>query len=142
MMFWTTKYNCQAGRPAKCFEESSIRSKRRKTQNIRENLQTEELAFATQLKLREAGKAVASKVLNEIFQSPGRAQKYRKTYCNSLKEKREKMSTLRALSMFVEAGLSRKQYEIIATSDKSLFPCYSLLQKAKKIATLPRSHTM
>lgn len=53
------------------------------------------------------------------------------------------MSTTQALSVFVEAGLSRKQYEIIASSAKHVFPCYSLLQKSKQSCyPLPESYTV
>lgn len=86
------------GRLNKSFEELSLRSKRRKTQSIRENIDTEELTYDTQMKLRVSGKADASKVLREITVSPGRAQKYRKAYSDSLKEKRERLSSLKALS--------------------------------------------
>lgn len=102
-----------------------------------------ELTYATQMKLRECGKANASKLLKDITQSPRRAQKYRQAYSDSLQGKREKLSALKALSIFVEAGLSRKQYEIISTSDRKLFPYYSLLQKAKKDCyPAPESYTV
>ncbi|XP_069685850.1 uncharacterized protein [Periplaneta americana] len=120
------------GRPQKSFGDSSERSKRRKTQGLRETVDTEELTFATQMKLRACGKPDASKVLKEITKSPKRATKYRKAYSSSLQEKRGQLSPLQALSMFVEAGLSRRQYEIVRASDKTLYPCYSVLQKAKK----------
>ncbi|CAH1105745.1 unnamed protein product [Psylliodes chrysocephalus] len=34
--------------------------------------------------------------------------------------------------MFVEADLTRRQYEIIRNANKKFFPCYSLLQKVKQ----------
>ncbi|KAL4716927.1 hypothetical protein ACJJTC_012738 [Scirpophaga incertulas] len=120
------------GRPTKWFEESSERSKRRKTQNIRESTDIEELTYAAQMKLRSSGKVDASKVLQEITQSPTRAKKYRTVYSKIVKDKSEPISTFKALCMFVEADLSRRQYEIIAATGKKIFPCYSLLQKAKK----------
>lgn len=33
--------------------------------------------------------------------------------------------------MYVEADLFRRQYEIIRQSNKKLYPCYTILQKAK-----------
>ena len=33
--------------------------------------------------------------------------------------------------MFVEANLSRKQYDIVRNTKKQVYPCYSFLQKAK-----------
>ncbi|KAJ4452203.1 hypothetical protein ANN_03721 [Periplaneta americana] len=93
------------GRPQKSFGDSSERSKRRKTQGLRETVDTEELTFATQMKLRACGKPDASKVLKEITKSPKRATKYRKAYSSSLQEKRGQLSPLQALSMFVEAAV-------------------------------------
>ncbi|KAJ4438245.1 hypothetical protein ANN_14184 [Periplaneta americana] len=96
------------GRPQKSFSDSSERSKTRKTQGLRETVDTEELTFATQMKLRACGKPDASKVLKEITKSPKRATKYRKAYSSSLQEKRGQLSPLQALSMFVEAVTPQK----------------------------------
>lgn len=116
----------------KSFKDSSLRSKRRETQSIRENMDTDELTYAAQMKLRASKKCEAAKVLQDITCSPTRTKKYRKAFSNSLQEERKSISILKALSIFIEARLSRRQYEIITTSDKKLFPCYSLIQKAKK----------
>ncbi|KAF2904231.1 hypothetical protein ILUMI_01943 [Ignelater luminosus] len=78
-----------------------------------------------------SGNGDAAKVLEDVISFPTRAQKYRKPYSDSLQTEK-RMSTLKALSMLVEANLSRRQYEIISASDKKLFPCYSLIQKAKQ----------
>lgn len=122
----------RTGRPTKCFKESSERSKRRKTQNIRACIDTDELTFATQMMLRAGGNIHASKIVKDIIKSPNRATKYRKAYINRSVQERSQLSQLQALSMFVEANLSRRQYEIIRTSDKKLFPRYAILQKAKE----------
>lgn len=103
----------------------------------------EKLAFATEMKLRETGKSQASKILKEAIDSPGRAKRYKKALSVSFQRQSEKLSTLKALSIFVEANLSRKQYEVVRTSDKKLFPCYSILQKAKKQCyPIPESYTV
>lgn len=109
------------GRPQKSFGDSSERSKRRKTQGLRETVDTEELTFATQMKLRACGKPDASKVLKEITKSPKRATKYRKAYSSSLQEKRGQLSPLQALSMFVEAG--NLLYHLLFMSYCSLIIC-------------------
>lgn len=93
-----------AGRPTKSFDDCSERSKRRKTKELRESAETEELTFATQMKLRASGKTDASKVVKDLNASPKRATKYRKAFVESLKETRKQLSPLQALSMFVEAG--------------------------------------
>lgn len=91
------------GRPEKSFEELCNRSKRRKTEKFRETAQTDELAYAVQMKLRESGNSAASKVLTEILKTPQRAMKYKKAYSDSLKAKHDKVTILEALSMFVES---------------------------------------
>ncbi|KAJ4443298.1 hypothetical protein ANN_04966 [Periplaneta americana] len=113
------------GRLQKSFRDSIERSKTRKTQGLRETVDTEELTFATQMKLRACGKPDASKVLKEITKSPKRATKYRKAYSSSLQEKRGQLSPLQALSMFVEAGMNveliyrfRVILEVISTGHK------------------------
>lgn len=102
-------------------------------QELRKNVEVEKLVYATQMQLRKAGNVEGSKVLKDITNSPTRGVKYIKTltYYSSIQDKSQ-LTPLQALSKFVEAGLSRKQYEIIRTSDKKLFPCYSIIQKAKK----------
>ncbi|KAJ8953465.1 hypothetical protein NQ318_023584 [Aromia moschata] len=61
------------GRPQKSFGDSSERSKRRKTRDLRSK-DIEELTFATHMKLRESGKVDASKVVKDLTRSPGRAK--------------------------------------------------------------------
>nr|CAI5826934.1 unnamed protein product [Callosobruchus analis] len=90
------------------------------------------LHFATEVKLRCEGKMDASKVLKGLTQFPGRAKKYRKAFTESQNEQKRQLAPEEALSMFVEAGVIRKQYEIIRNTNNTYFPCYSILQQAKK----------
>lgn len=50
------------GRPMKPFSEVSDRSKRRRTEEIRSNYSSEELAFGSQMNFRKVGKLDASEV--------------------------------------------------------------------------------
>ncbi|KAJ8937088.1 hypothetical protein NQ314_012031 [Rhamnusium bicolor] len=120
----------RSGRPPKPFQESSECSKRRKTKELRENVPVSELTFATQMSLRASGSADASKILKDITNSPTRAKKYRKA-ANQPIPKTRQLTPQEALSMFIEADLTRSQYETIRRFDKDRFPCYSLLQTAK-----------
>lgn len=122
----------RSGRPQKSFDDVSERSKRRKTETIRREMTSEELTFATHVKLRCEGKADASNMIKNLTKSPNRANKYRKALIQSQKQQIQQLTPVEALSMFVEAGLSRKQYEIIRNFNKKIYPCYTLLQKAKK----------
>jgi hypothetical protein len=93
----------------------------------------EVLTHATQVKLRSCGKIDASQVLKDFHMSPKRATKYKRVF--AMRQQNEKAQTkitsVSALAMFVEVDLSRRQYEIIRSTHKHIYPCYSLLQKAK-----------
>lgn len=84
------------------------------------------------MKLWASGKLDAAKIVLEITVFPRWATKYRTAHVGCL-QKRDQLSPLQALALFVEAGLSRK-YEIIRISDKKLYPSYTILQSAKRIA--------
>lgn len=121
------------GRPQKSFVDSSERSKRRKTKNLRSK-DVEELTYATQMKLRKAGKVDASKVVRDLTKSPRRANRYIKAMRKSgqIQDQPTQLSPLDALAMFTEAGLTKAQYERVRETNKKFFPCYSVLQKVKK----------
>ncbi|KAL4714288.1 hypothetical protein ACJJTC_009640 [Scirpophaga incertulas] len=120
-------------RPSKEFGELSDRSKRRKTKELRAQVPDADatLTYAAQMSLRAAGKSDASAIIKEITKSPTRAYKIRKVITQNKEKNIQRLSTMEALSMFVEAGLSRSQYNVIRSARKQLYPCYSLLQKAK-----------
>lgn len=85
------------------------------------------------MKLRASGNLDAAAVVKDITQTPQRASKYRKAYRKSIDDKPwQQLSPLEALSMMVEAGLSRSQYEVVRSSCKKLYPCYSIVQKERK----------
>ena len=87
------------------------------------------LAHATQMSLRAAGKTDESKIVKEIISSPTRAKKYRK----SLKQvSPQQLSAEEALSVLVEAKLTRHQYNVIRKAAPEKFPSYTIVQAAKK----------
>ncbi|XP_047998858.1 uncharacterized protein LOC125236185 [Leguminivora glycinivorella] len=124
----------RAGRPCKHFEELSERSKRRKTEVIRSNFDKEVIVHATQVELRKSGNRDASNVLKEITNSPTRATKYKKAYyrTKSSNDNIRPLTTQEAMQMFIDAELSRAQYDIIRSTNKKFFPSYNQLQKEKK----------
>lgn len=126
--FELPKVVSRSGRPIKTFESSSERTKRRKTEELR-GADLEILTRATQSKLYSTGKRDASLVLKEINVSPRRASKIKKAYFK--KDDVKTLSTFEALAMIVEAGLTRRQYNIIRATNKKIYPCYSLIQKTK-----------
>lgn len=127
-----------SGRPTKLFAELSERSKRRKTEDLRNAEDDGVLLHAAQTKLQTSGKRSASNILKQIMSSPKRASKLKKAYEKVQEDKREKLTPLLALSIFVEADLSRRQYEIIRSASKKLYPSYSILQKAKSDCYPPK----
>lgn len=121
----------KVGRPSKSFEDSSARSKRRKTKPLREVNTAEELLYAGQMNLRKSGNLEGAKVVADITKTPTRGAKYRKAF-KVAERLRRQLTPVQALALFIEANLSRKQYEIIRNSDKKLYPCYTLIQRAKQ----------
>ncbi|KAK2578845.1 hypothetical protein KPH14_012200 [Odynerus spinipes] len=128
----------RSGRPRKLFEESSGRSKRRKTEDIRTTIDEEVIIHAAKLKLQTSGKRYASQILNQITNSPSRARKYKRAYSQVKQHKNVQLTPLQALAMFVEADLTRRQYEIIRRTNKRHYPCYSVLQTVKQECYPPK----
>lgn len=126
------------GRPCKSFSDSSERSKRRKTENIRSSVDPEVIVHAAQVILQTDGKRNASKVLKDVTNSPTRASKYRKAYSKE-NDIIPPLSPFEALKMFVEADLTRRQYEIIRATNQRHYPCYDLLLKAKQECYPPKT---
>jgi len=123
------------GRPQKSFDNLSDRSKRRKTLPLRKNFEAQELLFAGQMKLREGGNITEAKMVKTIVSTS--TETLRKSSVSQVEDK--KLSPAQALSMFVEASLTRRQYEIIRETSKDLYPCYSILQQEKKKCYPPQS---
>lgn len=82
--FEIPKSSQQRGRPSKSFSESSERSKRRKTEELRQSVNREVLVHATKMSLQSSGRRDASQILTELVKSPKRATKYKKAYLTSL----------------------------------------------------------
>ncbi|CAH1099302.1 unnamed protein product [Psylliodes chrysocephalus] len=131
--YWPEKLTQKPGRPSKTFEELCDRSKRRKTKELREQVPVEELTYAAGVSQRVSGHSDASKIIKEIIASPTRAAEIRKVITTVSKQTTVKKHTpAEALAIFVEGDFTRRRWEIIHRSNKSIYPCYSLIQKAKK----------
>lgn len=123
------------GRPSIDFSDSSDRSKRRKTQKLREEVSTEKITFAAKMKLRDDGKYDAAKVLQDITEgSPSKATKYRKSLETTNTD--SAFTADEALSLFVELGLSKNKYQQLRNAcmlkKSKIIPSYKQLSKAKK----------
>ena len=121
-----TERRGNVGRPTKGFEELSDRSKRRRTKYLRENTCADELSFAAHMNHRAEGNVNVSTIIRSISKTPTRAAKYRKTFkASKTSVAIERHTSSQALAMFVEANLTRKQYEVIQAANKKIYPCYS-----------------
>lgn len=128
-----TAYNAQkVGRPKKDFMLLSDRSKRRKIEKLRKKATHDEILYAARMTQRSSGNKDVSRIIKDITSTPTRASKYRKVVARAQKNVVKKHTPSEALSIFVEADLTKRQYEIIYSSNKNVYPCYSLLQQAKK----------
>lgn len=132
-----------AGRPSKEFGESSERSKRRKTMELRNYVPVDELTYAAQMSQRAAGNADAAAVIRETLKSPTRATKFRKAAAigSQTTTTIKKHSPEGALIIFVEANMTYAQYEVIHQANKDVYPCYTYVQRAKQACYPPRSVT-
>lgn len=129
--FQLPQVTVRPGRPQKSFDECSERSKRRKTEEVRSEVDLKILSHATHSQLYAAGHRNASRVVKEITRAPHLATKYKQLLSDDHGKTYTKLSTVQALAMFVEANLSRRQYEIIRHSHKKMYPSYTLLQQEK-----------
>jgi hypothetical protein len=120
------------GRPNKDFDDLSDRSKRRKTEELRKKTSAEELTFAASMSHRAARNPDAATMFQKITETPTRATKFKNIIRSSKDIQVKKHSQTEALSIFVEANLTRNQYEIIRSSNKNIYPSYTLIQRAKK----------
>lgn len=124
----------QTGRPVLPFKDSSDRTKRRKTEEIREKYSHEELGFATQMSLRAEGKSNAAKIVKDVtLGSPSKTTRYRKSF---EKQPEKVFSNDEALALLIDNNLSKSQYCGIrcANRDKNpkLYPPYNEIVNAKK----------
>lgn len=122
------------GRPKKEFMELSTRSKRRKTETLREEYSTEALAFATKMKLRKDGNLLAADLMKEITEphTTGAGQHVMSENNNA---KEIPFSPTEALALVVGTSMSKSNYTLLRNLHKSrnctLYPPYRHILEAK-----------
>ncbi|KAL4709130.1 hypothetical protein ACJJTC_014689 [Scirpophaga incertulas] len=99
-------------RPEKGFVECSYRSKRRKTQELRSNNETVELTYAAEMKLRSEGNVHAAKVLADIIKNSDASNYIEKDSDRKI----AKLTENKALSLLINARLTKYQYNIIRSN--------------------------
>lgn len=87
-----------------------------------------ELVYATGMQLRAEGKGDAASVVQEMISTPNRASKYQKAFKTSINSSCDPNSLDEALSLFVDAKLTKSQYNLIRKTAKethcNTYPCY------------------
>lgn len=121
------------GRPSQSFASSSDRSKRRKTQEVRSTLSTEELTYAAQMSLRSSGRVHAAQVLQDVtLISPTRASKYIAAVWS---QNEAPLTSDEALSLMIEKGESKRSYQLSRNAARAhkcqLYPSYHEVEKAR-----------
>lgn len=128
----------KAGRKELSFEDCDEKTKSKKTKNIRDSTPLSVLTHATQMSLRASGRVEASKLVKEITTStPTRAENYRKSFKRTTSQQ---LTAEEALSVLIEAKLSRHSYNVIRRAAPEKFPSYSKVQEAKKRCYPKREH--
>lgn len=128
---WGTSDIITLGRPCLKFGDCSEGSKRLKTADLRKSNTTEELVYATQMSLRSTGNVTASNILKTISSDPEKAIEYKEAMKTVSKNKTKFMSKNGILATFVDAQLSKHQYDVIRKRAPDIFPSYKIIQKAK-----------
>lgn len=134
----TTHSEKQRGRPNVSFEDSSDRSKKRKTEELRRENSSKELAFATKVHLKEQGEGKASELVNEaVLTTPTRAEKILRIWKSSKSQLQVKpYDENEAISLIIEGNLSQRQYKLIRTQAKerhaNIYPSYNRILKSKE----------
>lgn len=132
-----TSRNIPSGRKSILFEESSNITKRKKTADIRNRFRSKELAYATQMKLREERLTDAAAIIREATQTtPSRATKIRDSWKQTENNPVYAYTDMEALALMVDSDLSVSQYNSIQSGAKkrnaNIYPPYNRVLAAKK----------
>lgn len=127
------------GRPSKSFEDSTTRSKRRKTEPLREKHSAVELLYAAATQFRSEGDEQVAKLLQILCNSPRTAADILDAYNRSgAYTLPVKVSPEKGVSLIIEADLSKAQYLLVRSVVKEhhadVFPSYDAVLEAKQKA--------
>lgn len=111
------------GRPEVPFSECNIRTKRRKTAEIRNNHSPDELAFAAIMSMRSSGEKDVAHAIKQAVETGKQSNT---------------ISPEKAVSIIVQARLSKQAYNIIREPVKDNYPSYYKVLKAKKDCYPPK----
>lgn len=81
---------------------------------------------------RAEGNTEVSNIIKDVTLTPTRAIKFRKAISAANKNKIIKHSPSEELAIFVEGVFTRRQWKILHKANKSIYPCYSAIQKGRQ----------
>ncbi|KAL4710844.1 hypothetical protein ACJJTC_016128 [Scirpophaga incertulas] len=126
------------GRPKKTFENSSIKSKRRKAKRLIETYDHEELTLAVQMSTRACGKRDTAALIKKVAEaSPKRAKTYKsRLQIIEADPKLRPYTNDEALALFISNKFTVQQYKNMQQEAKergfNLYPSYDSILKAKQ----------
>lgn len=127
------------GRPSSTFEQSSLRTRKRKIGKVVGDNSLKELLLATEVKLRKSGGRDAANMLKELVISPKRATTIKKVYQKNRSDapiSKILYSPEEALALIVSTKLTKAQYMLIRQGalQKSvkMYPSYHQVLQAKQ----------
>ena len=121
------------GRPRKLFQEMSDRLKSQKTKLLPSKYSPKKLSYAAQMSLRSYGHVESAKIIKDItMTTPTHTSKYAMGYQKLGTSQSEEISETEALSMFIEANLTREQYSNIREKDVKGLPSYKKIIAVKR----------
>lgn len=133
----------------KPFDKLSIRSKRRRVAELRQDRSASELSFAAQMSARSEGNEDAAKLLSEVMQStptrPTRMRKVWKSQNISPSKRARKLSDEEALRFYVEGNFSKSLWISMRQNNKicnvlQIYPSYPALMKAREKCIPPKQY--
>ncbi|GBM91847.1 hypothetical protein AVEN_107505-1 [Araneus ventricosus] len=138
--FHTPKKRGSTGRPLKNLE-SSERTKRRKTEQLREKTDSKSLMYAAQMKYRSEGHTETADILRVLTTKPEAAKVYQQAISV---RKMHAMSVDKALSLLINGKLTKFQYNLIRNSaleeGSTLYTNYEAVIKAKRMLSKKYFH--
>lgn len=132
----STDYSSKAGRPAKVFDESSLRTKRRRVHDLIQGRSTNELVYAAEVSMRMSGNRKAAHAIKDVSESSN---------CTELNKSSETSSTRclsgdEALAYYVDSKSNTNAYKKTRKwsikAGAKVFPSLYTLRKSK-IACFP-----
>lgn len=125
-----------SGRPEKNFEECTERTKRRKIQDITNDVSPDKLLFATKSSLHKQGKRAAADLLSQATEhSPSRPVEIRRAFKQCAKATIIPYTPTEALAFILNTGMTKDMYIYTRLEAKrrnaNIYPAYEKVKEVK-----------